>query len=196
VTCRYFSSHLFSSDIFDCFQAHLCHNFSLPVSVSYDLYQRVVAEQTYFYGATYYYPDRASAGKVGVGLLLAEVNDFFIQALTNKTQIKLALWSAHDTTVMPVLAALGVWDHVWAPYASIITLELWKNPQGSFYVRLLYQGEPLKIPGCSDGVFCSWSDFNAVLEPHLLSKPTLDCAVSRNSIDRDRCHHCVNPLDD
>lgn len=182
-----------AAGLFDCFQAHLCHNFSLPAAVSYDLYQRVVAEQTYFYGATYRFPDRISAGKVNVGLMLAEVNNFFLEAISNKTQIKLALWSAHDTTVMPVLAALGAWDGVWAPYASLITLELWKNAQNSFVVRLLYQAQPLKIPGCSGGEFCSWSDFQTILTPLLLTNRPVDCSASATSVRP--CSHCANPMD-
>jgi ubiquitin-like domain-containing CTD phosphatase 1 len=40
---------------------------------------------------------------------------------------KLALFSGHDTTLMPILATLGgdVWAGAeWAPYASMILIEL------------------------------------------------------------------------
>lgn len=39
---------------------------------------------------------------------------------------RMALYSGHDTTVMPLLASLGddVWDGTWAPYASMLVIEV------------------------------------------------------------------------
>jgi len=58
---------------------------------------------------------------------------------------------AHDTTVYPLLAALGVGDHEWPSYAARIVLELWslragEGREGSGalpLVRVLYQGEDI-----------------------------------------------------
>ena len=65
---------------------------------------------------------------------------------------KLALYSGHDTTVIPLLASLGVWnDTAWPPYASMIVIELHEmNVDGNtdrkifpskFAFRLIYNGE-------------------------------------------------------
>ncbi|KAL7754084.1 hypothetical protein RI367_000064 [Sorochytrium milnesiophthora] len=40
---------------------------------------------------------------------------------------KFAAYSAHDTTVMPILLALNVWDGRWPPFGSHITLELFED---------------------------------------------------------------------
>eukprot|EP00933_Yihiella_yeosuensis_P034489 TRINITY_DN27977_c0_g1_i1.p1 TRINITY_DN27977_c0_g1~~TRINITY_DN27977_c0_g1_i1.p1 ORF type:complete len:489 (+),score=67.49 TRINITY_DN27977_c0_g1_i1:96-1562(+) len=38
-----------------------------------------------------------------------------------------AIYSGHDTTLMPVLVALGLWDGLWPPFASSLALELWES---------------------------------------------------------------------
>ena len=84
-----------------------------------------------------------------------------------RPESKLALYSAHDTTIMSLLASLGsiVYDHsdLWPPYASMVNIELfeidWKDdasghlqaqfPTGMAF-RLLYNGKVLTsyISGC------------------------------------------------
>lgn len=69
----------------------------------------------------------------------------------------LSLFSAHDTTILPILATLGekVWDgETWAPYASLIVLELHKIGDGDDRAfRLIYNGQVLtdKVEGCLKG---------------------------------------------
>jgi len=70
----------------------------------------------------------------------------------------LALFSGHDTTILPILASLGenVWDgQTWAPYASMIVMEIHKVGigEGDRKFRLVYNGKVLtdKVEGCSQG---------------------------------------------
>lgn len=90
---------------------------------------------------------------------------------TNPPPPKLALFSGHDTTLMPVLATLGpqVWSGTeWAPYASMILIEIHEivpsttddgselYPSG-YAFRLIYNGQTLtsKMDNCpDDSEFC------------------------------------------
>ncbi|CEM39194.1 unnamed protein product [Vitrella brassicaformis CCMP3155] len=79
----------------------------------------------------------------------------------------IALWSGHDTTLMPVLAAMGAWDGKWPSYASIIILELYTVGADSreAYFRLIYNGEVITsmIKGCDPQQdLCSYDHFDAV----------------------------------
>jgi len=79
---------------------------------------------------------------------------------------KLALFSGHDTTLMPLLATLGgeVWDGTeWAPCASMIQIEIHKimdsdqssNFPSGYTFRLTMNGKILtssKMEGCIDGL--------------------------------------------
>jgi hypothetical protein len=53
-----------------------------------------------------------------------------------KPDYKLTMYSAHDTTVANFLTALGVFDPQSPPYRSLVLIELWKNDQGEFQVKV------------------------------------------------------------
>jgi len=58
---------------------------------------------------------------------------------------RLMLFSAHDTTLLPLLAALGQHQTRWPGFTSHIAVELWQH-KGRFSVRVLHDGEPLRLP--------------------------------------------------
>lgn len=79
----------------------------------------------------------------------------------------IAIYSGHDTTLMPLLASLGgsVYDGSWAPYASMLNLELYQQTRESqsdpmndkdFWFRLVYNGEVLTplLDGCNKAELC------------------------------------------
>lgn len=55
---------------------------------------------------------------------------------------KLILYASHDVTLIPLLVALGTFDHKWPPYAADVTLELYQHRQSKeWFVRVSYHGE-------------------------------------------------------
>lgn len=69
---------------------------------------------------------------------------------------QLALFSGHDTTILPILATLGekVWDgSQWAPYASLLSIEIHAvEASNQRLFRLIYNGKVLtdKMNGCDN----------------------------------------------
>lgn len=60
-------------------------------------------------------------------------------ALSNR---KVFLYSAHDTTLIPCLLALGIFDMRWPPYAADLTMELHQNRKtNEAFVKVSYVGE-------------------------------------------------------
>jgi hypothetical protein len=58
---------------------------------------------------------------------------------------RLMLFSAHDTTLLPLLSALGQHQTTWPGFTSNLAIELWGH-KGKYFVRVLHDGEPLKLP--------------------------------------------------
>ena len=63
-------------------------------------------------------------------------------------------FSGHDTTLMPLLVALDLWERPpvggeWPPYASTLLFSLWTTAEGADMVQLTYNGEPVELPACS-----------------------------------------------
>eukprot|EP00026_Physarum_polycephalum_P006185 Phypoly_transcript_06226.p1 GENE.Phypoly_transcript_06226~~Phypoly_transcript_06226.p1 ORF type:complete len:140 (+),score=10.98 Phypoly_transcript_06226:1323-1742(+) len=76
---------------------------------------------------------------------------------------KYLVFSGHDTTVGPLLAAINAYDGQWPPYASHIELELWNNA-GDYYIQLKYQGEPIVLSSCSTAL-CPLDQFLTHVDP-------------------------------
>ena len=69
-----------------------------------------------------------------------------IIGLLSSNSPRFSLFAAHDTTLNPLLAALGVWDGQWVPYASMLHIERWTSPNGPPLMRLLFNGKELVLP--------------------------------------------------
>lgn len=83
--------------------------------------------------------------KLAMGPLWSEILDN-IRAIINPDDRqpppnRLALFSGHDTTILPLLVTLGpdVWDGQWPPYASMMIIEV-----SSFDVSLMFIAECTK----------------------------------------------------
>lgn len=97
------------------------------------------------------------------------------------TPLKFALFSAHDTSLMPFLAAVlgDVWDGRWAGYAYLVSMELYSasaaSPLGAggYYFRLIYNGQAMLVPGCTQ----SLCDVNVLLDRLAFGQESMPCSV-------------------
>jgi hypothetical protein len=91
---------------------------------------------------------------------------------SNLEKIKWFYYSAHDTSISPILGALNSIDMKWPPYRSNVLIELWK-PKGSspkelsdLQVQFIYNGSPLKMKWCESGT-CNLKEFLNYLDNEL-----------------------------
>ncbi|XP_010780785.1 lysophosphatidic acid phosphatase type 6 [Notothenia coriiceps] len=92
-----------------------------------------------------------------------------LQGTSSEPKRKLFLYSAHDTTLIPCLMALGIFDMKWPPYAADITVELHQHRQTNKpFVKVSYIDQDQLIPGCS-GVYCPLDEFKQILSSYSLS---------------------------
>lgn len=130
----------------------------------------------------------AEYAKLGMGPLWFEIMEQIQVHLRKEANaVQLSVFSGHDTTVMPLLASLdpNLWDDKdWAPYASMIVLEIHEVLTDNalfpskFAFRLVYNGNVLtnRVTGCpSDMELCD-SD---ILVRRIESFATLDADCER-----------------
>jgi hypothetical protein len=168
------------------------------------LYEYDVQKYTYNLKA-----NDAEYAKLGIGPLWYEIVQQLqsvMAATTTSSSVvvppKLHVISGHDTTVMPLLAALdpNLWsDTEWPAYASLLVLELWERQQqlqqrkveeeddqgggvdgtgdtSSFHFRLIYNGQVLTMKGCASNVdLCDVSVLLARLRDFAVPNP--DCQL-------------------
>lgn len=168
-------------DILDCMMTTICTDRKLP-DVLNDwvsegdggMFDRVANFAVKNFTFPYKYNDGAYS-KVGMGPLWLEIMSNILQIVDPGNHPssslgtspppppppKLALFSGHDTTLMPILATLGdnVWSGAeWSPYASMLQFEIHqvldtdeRFPSG-YAFRLIYNGNVLtsKMDGCPE----------------------------------------------
>eukprot|EP00624_Nannochloropsis_granulata_P006628 evm.model.NODE_499_length_36058_cov_18.539797.3 len=141
------------ADATDPLMGMACHKYPLPVHRS--LVRSLKKETDRMFCERYAGAEGGREGtRLGMQPFLQEVLERFQEHGT--TKLKLALYSAHDTVLSPLLGALDVLDKhcYWPPYASRVIFEMWgpparpedqaqqkeeENEEDS--VRILYNGE-------------------------------------------------------
>ncbi|NXO81445.1 PPA6 phosphatase, partial [Sitta europaea] len=82
---------------------------------------------------------------------------------------KLFLYASHDSTLIPLLLALGTFDQKWPPYAADVILELYQHRRSKeWFVRVSYRGEEQVVKGCKAGL-CPLEEFLEVLSQYSIT---------------------------
>ena len=79
-------------------------------------------------------------------------------------------------TVVPLLVALQVDTMKWPAYASMMLIELYEKA-GTFYVRVIYNGEVLPMSFCNSETLCDFKTFSEYMKTVTPSNPALQCQV-------------------
>lgn len=93
--------------------------------------------------------------------------------LGNANGKKMAIFSAHDTSVAACLAAFGFTDRKIPFYASHLAFEYWRNETGKINLRIVYNGTPVVIDLMNAAVV-AFDDFRTVFQPFLAQCPNVE----------------------
>ncbi|KAJ6662735.1 hypothetical protein lerEdw1_011375 [Lerista edwardsae] len=151
--------------LFDNLLAEQAHDLpSYPVLKNFQpmIEQKIIDS---FYNIAGIQYDSRESLQMSVGPLLYTVEKNIKEAMDPSTpaikERKLMLYAVHDVTLLPLLMALGLFNHKWPPYAADLIMELYEHSK-DWFVRLTYKGEEVVPRGCRAGL-CPVEDFlNAV----------------------------------
>ncbi|KAI9005267.1 histidine phosphatase superfamily [Gaertneriomyces semiglobifer] len=185
---------------FDSIAARTCHRKSLPCSptthecVTEDLAKAVFKagqwenERLFFTS-----PKRDEIIRISIGSWLGDVlNGLEAWALNKPQRHTFAFHSGHDTTIGPLLGALGATgtDRRWPAYASNVVIELWKKKEDDnatqnekqLFVRVLYNGKVLQSEVC-DMSWCPLDTFRDRLLTYVPVELVNECAPKQTDSD-------------
>jgi hypothetical protein len=111
----------------------------------------------------------------------------FTEILKNRSEgrdnkLKLAMRSAHDTTLTRFMDTLGIDYNIWPVYATSIMIELHENPENKFWVEMFYRNDTtrdpitLKLPQCEEQ--CPLSEFISIANPLIPDDWTKECLAT------------------
>jgi lysosomal acid phosphatase len=130
--------------------------------------------------------------RLGGGPLLRTMLKNMQDKIDDRITNKMFIYSAHDTTIMALLAALNVFDGVEPRYASLVILDLYEYIQSGIskhYVKAFYlNGGPdlsnlisLKFPNCDAN--CNFKKFIKLVHHHIPGNLTDECKKDENPDD-------------
>jgi acid phosphatase len=212
-TLRQSFPHLFASKdlfgrqhsiygIYETLTSYIAHGLPTPHGVDPELMQRLeayVSQELYTI-----FKESQEAVKFSVGRFLKELVGN-VERPDIESQPRLNIYSAHDTTLAPLLAALDHQVDKNPPYCSTIAIEVatdarersWyrRAPSDSRYVRVLYNNTPVILPQCaqpgnhhtafSDGSLCKLGTFAAALRQFMPKDFLMECAADDPSLHED-----------
>lgn len=113
------------------------------------------------------------------GPLVKEMIQHFDEVKQKKTEMKVYMYSAHDTTVAPLLHTLNVFNSLAPPYASLVLVEL--LDRDGLRVKLSYHNESghqpysLTLPGCEE--LCPLERFRSLTAQFVPADILAECGV-------------------
>lgn len=161
--------------ILECLSIARCNNLPLPDGFNEQLFTRAFNEVQTRQGIFLTHNDSRYA-KMAMQPLMKEIVTRLDAALAGKTDApRLAITMGHDSTIMPLMASLlrENWDRLWTPYAGVFIFELYRTKSSSHAMRVLFKGQPLRLPECAD-TLCDIEDFLKAVE---FSRTDRQCAL-------------------
>ena len=92
--------------------------------------------------------------------LLTQIAQRMIDKSQRRTSLKFSLYSGHDSSITPILLALGIQEGKWLPYATRVVFELWKKQSSkmtglimkNYFFRVVLNGKVVteKVQFCKN----------------------------------------------
>lgn len=154
--------------ILDDFSCRKAHGLPLPDGFDETLFKRlehVVARE--WFGA---YLDQTELCRLSLGRFMGQFTQLMLDRIQNRKGPALAIYSGHDSTLAPLLAAWKLFDNTWPPFGSHLAIEVASDsrhptmtfspsssssisrPFPNWFVRVLHQNRPTRLPDCQEAI--------------------------------------------
>ena len=103
-------------------------------------------------------------------------------------QLKLSVFSGHDSTIAPVLGVFNAGDGKWPSFGANITVEVFedaaiRSSADKYFVRLKYNQDIFNVPYCQQSGrghpkmngFCTWEAFLEIMDDHIPKDYEAEC---------------------
>ncbi|XP_030622163.1 lysosomal acid phosphatase-like [Chanos chanos] len=169
----------------------LKHNMTLPKWVTSEVMEKLGILSDFSLRILFGVYKREQKCRLQGGLLLDQIlkNMSAVAKLDSKEQLRMIVYSAHDTTVAALQEALNVFNGLQPPYASCHIFELFKEENGSFSVAMFYRNDSRKdpyqltLPGCD--LYCPLQDFITLTKSVIPVDWEKECQLDINVKEKD-----------
>ena len=104
--------------------------------------------------------DEAEASKAAIGRFVEEI---LAAAQDDEDRHSLTITSGHDTTVIPILMVLGLYNEDWPDYCACVCIETWVDAHGRKIIKVVYEDE--------EKLSLSLEEFQKLVKPVIAEVP-------------------------
>ena len=165
--------------------ARKTHGLPLPKQITPDIYEMVDRNATkimYYANCGQHEAERMVATRLSMGRLMKRFLDNIKDTVSGKSKVKMHMYSAHDTTIMPILAMLNLEMNEWPPFAADIIFELYEDADKKHYITVRYLGKPRIVRGC-DKELCPLDQFIDTLSPYQIDEKEFNDVCHSNVLE-------------
>ncbi|XP_019336726.1 testicular acid phosphatase isoform X1 [Alligator mississippiensis] len=125
----------------------------------------------------------AEKARLTGGVLLDAMLQNFSEVTRRSLPLRMVMYSGHDSTLIALLAALGLYRGELPPYAACLGFEFYQESNSTFSVGLFYRNESgrdfleLVLPGCPPP--CPLERFTHLTQPVRPTDRTRDCGCAQ-----------------
>ncbi|XP_041356558.1 lysophosphatidic acid phosphatase type 6-like isoform X2 [Gigantopelta aegis] len=151
--------------------ARMAHGWMVPKVVLpfMDLVEENATKLLYFAMCGKTEEERKTVLPLSVGPALTMSVKMMEDMMNGKSQKMLCLYSTHDSLMICLLEAFGLYNNTWPEYAADFRLELYEDRNQEFWVKVRYCGQDKSLPPCSESMF-SFDQFSKMMKPYVKEK--------------------------
>nr|XP_046223894.1 testicular acid phosphatase homolog [Oncorhynchus gorbuscha] len=125
---------------------------------------------------------RKEKARLSGGVLLNAILRNFSKAMEQRSTLKFIMYSAHDSTLITLQAALDVYNGLLPPYAACQLFEFYQEDDGSYSLDLYYRNDssrdpyPTPVPGC-ETTPCPLTSFTDLVKDVISTDWDAECGL-------------------
>ncbi|XP_067101397.1 LOW QUALITY PROTEIN: testicular acid phosphatase homolog [Osmerus mordax] len=140
--------------VFDTLTCQKIHNLTLPGWATQEVLQTLKEMSSFEVTYSMLIHKRREKARLSGGVLINAILRNFYKAMEEGSSLKFIMYSAHDSTLITLQAALEIYNGLFPPYAACQLFEFYQEHDGSYSLDLYYRNDsshdpyPTPVPGC------------------------------------------------
>uniref|UniRef100_A0A3P9HRA6 Acid phosphatase 2, lysosomal n=1 Tax=Oryzias latipes TaxID=8090 RepID=A0A3P9HRA6_ORYLA len=159
------------------------HNLTLPRWATQEVLDTLRSIASFEVTYSIYSHKRKEKARLLGGILLNAILRNFSDAVEKGSKLKFIMYSAHDSTLITLQAALDIYNGLLPPYAACQLFEFYQEYDGSYSLEIYYRNEtwrdphPDSVPGCNGLHPCPLSMFTELVRDVLGEDMEVECGL-------------------
>uniref|UniRef100_A0AAQ6INH5 acid phosphatase n=1 Tax=Anabas testudineus TaxID=64144 RepID=A0AAQ6INH5_ANATE len=169
--------------VYDTLTCQRIHNLTLPRWATQDVLDTLKKIASFEVMYSIFSHKRKEKARLSGGVLLSAILRNFSKAVDQGSTLKFIMYSAHDSTLFTLQAALDVYNGLLPPYAACQLFEFYQEYDGSYSLEMYYRNDsmrdpyPQPVPGCNGLDVCPLPVFTKLVHDVVVEDWENECGL-------------------